>query len=149
MTGFTKLKLIQSRRSRDRVLSTRRARYLMNGLFPRGRRPSTGTQRQSFESINGSSEYCAGRKNLVEFTYRPSVFWVLLILNRVTWLLLAFFRAEAHCASLLCSCSGSALPIFATMARRNERESTYAPQPAFSRHCRSVAFMRHPKKNRA
>jgi hypothetical protein len=30
-------------------------------------------------------------KNLVEFTYRPSIFWVLLILNRVTWLLLAFF----------------------------------------------------------
>ena len=28
-------------------------------------------------------------KNVVEFTYRPSVFWELLILNRVTWLLLA------------------------------------------------------------
>jgi len=28
-------------------------------------------------------------KNVVEFTYRPSVFWGLLILNRVTWLLLA------------------------------------------------------------
>ena len=31
----------------------------------------------------------AGR-NVVEFSYRPSVFWALLILNRVTWLLLAF-----------------------------------------------------------
>jgi hypothetical protein len=30
-------------------------------------------------------------KNLVEFTYRPSVSWILLILNRVTWSLLAFF----------------------------------------------------------
>jgi len=28
-------------------------------------------------------------KSVVEFTYRPSVFWGLLILNRVTWLLLA------------------------------------------------------------
>jgi hypothetical protein len=27
-------------------------------------------------------------KNVVEFTYRPSLFWGLLILNRVTWLLL-------------------------------------------------------------
>lgn len=28
-------------------------------------------------------------KNVVEFTYRPLVFWSLLILNRVTWLVLA------------------------------------------------------------
>lgn len=29
-------------------------------------------------------------KNFVEFNYRPSVFWALLVLNRATWLLLAF-----------------------------------------------------------
>jgi len=41
-------------------------------------------------------------KNVIEFTYRPSVSWGLLILNRLTWLLLAAL-VLARCASIILS----------------------------------------------